>query len=89
MNSRIWFGELPYNLVVAIALFLWAPSFVASVFSMTAFATLKTLHVLCLERIQKMSGVTIVRALKGCTLLWAIIIPGAHLLYKVSATFLN
>ena len=89
MISRTWFGELPYNLVVAIALLLWAPSFVASVCSLTAFAILKTLHVLCLERIQKMSGVTIVRAIKGSTLVWAIILPGAHFLYKVSSNFIN
>ena len=89
MISRTWFGELPYNLVVAIALLLWAPSFVASVCSLTSFAILKTLHVLCLERIQKMSGVTIVRAIQGSTLVWAIILPGAHFLYKVSSNLIN
>ena len=87
---RFQLGELPYNCVLAISLLLWAPVYVASGCSLTAFAILKTLHVFCFERIQNMSDLTIMRTIKACTLSLAILIPGMHCLYKVQGdSFFN
>ena len=61
------YGEFPYMCIVLTA-WLWGVLYIAAMASLSSFAILKTLYIVFFERVNDISDLKIVKAVRGFTI---------------------
>ena len=64
---RLVYGEFPYTCIVLTA-WLWGVLYIAAMATLSSFAILKTLYIVFFERVNEISDLSIVRAIRGFTI---------------------